>query len=231
MIKRRDLFIGAACVVAAGAAYGLKPRNRLTLMPTGKMENLLPIKFSGWSAETADGLVQPKSEGELAAMLYSELVGRIYRNAATGDEVMMLVAYGDTQSDLLQLHRPESCYAAVGFEILESSPMKLHLSPSAVVPARRVVATAQGRQENIIYWTRMGEQLPTSGGEQRKVRFQSALEGNIPDGVLIRFSVVGTDSEAAFEVMEMFIPELIEAVAADKRRALIGTKIAGQINA
>lgn len=228
MIRRRDLFIGAACVVAAGSAYALKPRNRVTLLPKGKMEDVLPIKFAGWSAETSDGLVKPKSEGELAAMLYSELVGRIYRNVATGDEVMMLVAYGDTQSDLLQLHRPESCYAAVGFEILQSSPMNLHLSRSAVVPARRVVATAQGRQENIIYWTRMGEELPTSGGEQREVRFRSALEGNIPDGVLIRFSVVGADSDAAFAILEGFIPELIEAVATDKRRALVGSKIAEQ---
>lgn len=225
MIARRDLLIGGACLAAAGAAYGLKPRKRLTLLKGGKMEDALPVNFSDWSAESSDGLVQPKT-GELAATLYSEMVGRIYHQASSGRSVMMLVAYGDTQSDMLQLHRPESCYPAVGFNVRSSVPAQITLPGGDRLPVRRLVAQAPGRQENIVYWTRMGEYLPGTAGDQRKVRLQTAMQGYVPDGALIRFSMVGDDSEAAFRLMDSFILGLLEAVAANKRPALIGSGLA-----
>lgn len=231
MIARRDLLIGGACVAAAGTAYALRPRRRLVLLANGKMADTLPIRFGDWSAEQSDGLVQPASEGDLAATLYSEIVGRIYHQASTGAAIMMLVAYGDTQSDMLQLHRPEACYPAVGFNIVSSVPAKLPLRGGEAIPVRQVVARAQGRQENIIYWARLGEYLPASSGEQRKVRLQTAMEGYVPDGALIRFSIVGDDSAAAFRTLEQFIPALLESVAADRRRALVGTRLAKTMTA
>ncbi|MDP1598215.1 exosortase-associated protein EpsI, V-type [Phenylobacterium sp.] len=226
MIARRDLLIGGACVAAAGAAYALTPRKRLVLLNGGKLADAIPLTFGDWSAENSDGLVQPKAEGDLASTLYSEMVGRIYHQASTGAAVMMLIAYGDTQSDMLQLHRPEACYPAVGFNLIASVPAKLKLHGGGEVPVRRVVAKAQGRQENIVYWARMGEYLPASGGEQRQVRLQTAMAGYVPDGGLIRFSVVGDDTEAAFKLLDDFIPELLAAVPANKRPALVGTKLA-----
>ena len=226
MIARRDLLIGGACVAAAGAAYALTPRKRLVLLKGGTMADAIPIAFGDWSAENSDGLVQPKSEGDLAAALYSEMVGRIYHQASTGTAVMMLVAYGDTQSDMLQLHRPEACYPAVGFNLVSSIPGKLKLQGGAEVPVRRVVAAAQGRQENIVYWARMGEYLPASSREQRQVRLQTAMDGYVPDGGLIRFSIVGDDTEAAFKILDEFIPELLAAVPEKKLPALLGTRLA-----
>lgn len=231
MIARRDLLIGGACVAAAGTAYTLRPRRRLVLLANGKMADALPIRFGDWSAEQSDGLVQPTSEDDLAATLYSEIVGRIYHQASTGAAIMMLVAYGDTQSDMLQLHRPEACYPAVGFNIVSSVPANLPLPGGEVIPVRQVVAKAQGRQENIIYWARLGEYLPASSGEQRKVRLQTAMEGYVPDGALIRFSIVGDDSAAAFRTLEQFIPALLASVATDRRPALVGTRLAKTMTA
>ncbi|MES3026257.1 MAG: exosortase-associated protein EpsI, V-type [Pseudomonadota bacterium] len=231
MIARRDLLVGGACVAAAGAAYALKPRKRLVLLPQGKMADILPLTFGDWSASNADGLVQPKSEGDLASTLYSEMVGLIYHQSSTGDTVMMLVAYGDTQSDMLQLHRPESCYPAVGFNLVSTLPATLKLEDGAQLPVRRVVAEAPGRQENIVYWTRIGEALPDSAGTQREARLRTAMQGYTPDGVLIRFSVVGPDSEAGFATIDGFIRELLDSVAPAKRKALIGTKLADAMNA
>lgn len=225
-MNRRDLLIAGACTVAAGTAYALKPRKRSVLLKSGTMAEALPLKFGGWSAELSDGLVQPQTEGDLASTLYSEMVGRVYYQQSTGAAVMMLVAYGDTQSDMLQLHRPEACYPAVGFELVSSVPATLALPGGGLVPVRHVVATAQGRQENILYWVRMGEYLPSSNDEQRRVRLQTAMGGYIPDGALIRFSMVGDDADAAFKTMNAFIPELLKAVEADKRRTLVGTRLA-----
>lgn len=231
MIGRRELLIGGACAVAAGAAYSLKPRKSLVLLRGAKMADVVPLTFGDWSAEKSDGLVQPKAEGGLAASLYSEMVGRIYHEASTGAAIMMLIAYGGTQSDMLQLHRPEVCYPAVGFELVSTSPEVLKLGNGAYVPVRHVVARAQGRQENIIYWARMGEYLPASSGEQREVRLRTAMEGYVPDGALVRFSMVGDDADAAFRAMERFIPELLTAIEPPKRRALIGTQLAKTMKA
>lgn len=226
MTTRRDLLIGAACVAAAGGAYWLKPKKRLVLLSKGKMADAIPLKFGDWSAEASDGLVQPKTEGDLASTLYSEMVGRVYHQASTGAAVMMLVAYGDTQSDLLQLHRPEACYPAVGFNLLSSTPAELFLPDRVPMMVRHVVAAMADRQENIVYWTRMGEYLPNSGGEQRKARLRTAMQGYVPDGALVRFSMVGENAAASFGQMDAFIAELMGAVSVSNRPALVGTALA-----
>lgn len=231
MIARRDLLIGSASLGAAGLAYYLQPRQRQNLLSGARMADILPLRFGTWSAENADGLVQPKSEDELAAQLYSEMVGRIYSDSATGEQVMMLVAYGDTQSDLLQLHRPEACYPAVGFNLVESKVSRVQLTSDVVLPVRRVVATAPGRQENIVYWARIGDYLPASGNEQREVRLRTAMAGYVPDGVLVRFSAVGGDAVRSFDVIDHFIPTLLDAVAANKRKALVGSAVANAMAA
>lgn len=190
------------------------------------MADILPLRVGDWSAENSDGLVKPKDAGELAATLYSEMVGRIYHQASTGAAIMMLVAYGDTQSDLLQLHRPEVCYPALGFNLVSTIKAGLELPGGMEVPVRRVVAVAQERQENIVYWARMGEYLPDSSGEQRKVRLRTAIEGYIPDGALVRFSMVRSDADKAFKVMDEFIIQLLSAVVPSRRSALLGTSLA-----
>ncbi|MDB5422830.1 MAG: hypothetical protein JWQ29_246, partial [Phenylobacterium sp.] len=131
---------------------------------------------------------------------------------------------GDTQSDLLQLHRPESCYPAVGFTIASSRAVGLPVSGRAVLPTRQVVAAQGGRLENIVYWTRVGERLPQSAGAQRKARFENALEGYVADGILMRCSVVG-ESAASFQVLDRFVPALLQAVKRPQRPALIGTRL------
>src|SRR3546814_9693687 len=58
-------------------------------------------------------------------MLYSDTLTRLYSHAGTGERVMLLMAYGSTQSDLLQLHRPETCYPAFGYRISRSAVASL----------------------------------------------------------------------------------------------------------
>lgn len=230
MIARRDLLIGAACVGAASTAYALKPRKRLVLLSGAKIADVLPIRFGDWSAENSDGLVQPKEDGSLAATLYNEIVGRIYHSGSDRAAIMMLAAYGGTQSDLLQLHRPEACYPAVGFDLLSSVAATLRLPGGARLPVRQVVAKSGDRQENIVYWTRLGEFLPQTSSEQREVRLRTALEGFLPDGLLVRFSVVGEDSKSAFNLIDEFAGALLASVTAKQRPALIGTNLANQMD-
>jgi EpsI family protein len=223
-MRRRDLIIAGLAVAAAASAEALRPRRKLILLRSGKIDDLVPKTFGSWSADTSSGLVGPEQAGQLARTLYSEIVERIYHDEASGAAVMMLAAYGDTQSDLLQLHRPESCYPAVGFTIRSTLPKSLPVSGRAVLPVREVVATAEGRSENIVYWTRIGESLPQSGKEQRQVRLEDAMRGYVSDGILFRCSVVG-DSDTSFAVLEEFVPALLNATNPASRPALIGTQL------
>lgn len=227
-MRRRDLIIAGFAAAAAVAAEGLRPRKKLILLRSGKIDELVPKTFGNWSAEASSGLVSPDQAGKLAKSLYSEIVERVYTDEKTGAAVMVLAAYGDTQSDLLQLHRPESCYPAVGFTILSTKPKRLPISGQALLPAREVVASSEGRNENIVYWTRIGESLPQSGGEQRRVRLNDALRGYVSDGILFRCSVVG-DSAAAFQILEGFVPQLLSATKPKSRPALIGDRLASQM--
>ena len=224
------MIIGGAFAASAAAGVALIPRRRMSLKPEGRITDLIPLTFKGWSSEDADGLVQP-DEGTLAASLYSEIVGRVYSNSATGEAVMMLAAYGDTQSDMLQLHRPETCYPAVGFALLSTKAIQLLLDPDGVtIPARAVVAAAPGREEAIVYWARIGESLPNSARAQRGARLEASMRGLVPDGILVRFSTIQREGTDSFATLDRFIPEIIGAMKPADRPVLVGTRIAAELN-
>lgn len=228
MIARRDLLVGGACLLGAGLAYQLKPHRKVRLASDGELAKIIPQSFDGWtSLDGGDGgVIKPETAGTLAAQLYSEIISRAYQNATTGETVMMLVAYGATQSDLLQLHRPEVCYPAFGFNLVSAVSAPIHLTDQVVLPARRVVAEKSDRHESVMYWTRVGEYLPVTGAEQREARMMTAFAGIVPDGGLFRFSMVGMPPERAFVVLDDFLRRMLAKVPAGQRRALLGTKLA-----
>jgi EpsI family protein len=227
-MRRRDLVIGGLAVAAAAGAEALRPHRKVILLKGGKIDAQLPRKFGDWSAEASSGLVSPDQAGKLAKTLYSEIIERIYHDEQSGAAVMVLAAYGDTQSDLLQLHRPESCYPAVGFAVESSRPTQVLLRNGAHIPAREVVALSDDRRENILYWTRIGERLPQSANEQRTARFKNAVEGFVADGILFRCSALG-QSDACFKVLNDFVPALMNATPAMVRPALLGSRLAQQM--
>lgn len=228
MINRRDLMIGGACVAAAAGAEVLRPRHRVALLGDRKLETLIPKSFGAWEARESDGLVTPQSEDSLAARLYNQSVGRTYAGP-DNSLVMLLIAYGNTQSDTLQLHRPEICYPAFGFAITENRAARFDVGNGAQIPGRNLVASSPGRDERISYWTRLGEYLPTSNTEQRQMKFRTALAGIIPDGVLVRISNTLPDDEQGFGVNERFAADLLRAVPADVRPALVTTALADRV--
>lgn len=226
-MRRRDLILAGLGVGAFATAEALKPRRKLKLLQTGTIADALPARFGPWEAQPAD-LVNPAQAGRLARALYSETVSRTYFNLETGEFTMLLAAYGDTQSDLLQLHRPESCYPAVGFALQSTKSVDVPLRTGALLPARHVVATMEDRVENILYWTRMGEALPRTGAEQRSARLSNAMKGFVPDGILVRFSALG-DSPKSFALLGSFVPALLVNVKPQFRPALIGSDLSRKL--
>lgn len=224
MTNRRDLILGGACVVASGAALALKPRRKVTLMAEGKkLSDILPRKFGDWESHDVSDLYAPETPASLLAQLYGQTVGRIFTHGISHVQIMMLAAHGDSQNNELQLHRPEVCYPAFGFALVESQPVQLAVAKAVTLPGRRLIARSSQQQQAVIYWTRLGETFPVTVTEQRLSRLDSAMHRYIPDGLLARFSIAGVDMDASFANMRSFISELVMQVAPADRGVLVGT--------
>jgi EpsI family protein len=232
MTRRRDFIMGGACAISAGAALALKPRRKVSLLPPGKkLSDILPTKFDGWMSRDVSDMYAPPTPDSLLARLYGETVSRIYVQESSGSEIMMLVAHGDSQSNELQLHRPEVCYPAFGLSITNSAVVQLPIEKAVVIPGRLLVAESSAQKQAVVYWTRLGEYFPTGVTEQRLERLDTAIHRYIPDGLLARFSIGGAATAPAFDVMKAFISKLVMGVAGDKRSVLVGTLRANLLSA
>ena len=225
MTSRRALLIGTACVFSSGVAAALKPRQKISLLPVGKkLGDILPRKFGGWDSRDVTDLYAPETPDSLAAQLYGETVARLFTDRQSGRQILMLMAHGESQSNELQLHRPEVCFPAFGFSLTASAPLQLQIGKGVALPARRLLAESNLQKQTVVYWTRLGEYFPVSVTEQRLNRLTAAMHRYIPDGLLARFSMVETGSDSAFAEMCRFIPALLAEVPKNRLSVFVGTR-------
>lgn len=225
MIDRRELLLGGGMVLAAAGAAALTPRRHVELLHGRKLDAIVPKVIGSWKTTPSEAFVLPKTPGSLADRLYSDTVSRLYV-APNALPVMMVLAYGNLQSDLLQLHRPELCYAAVGFQISDSARLDLPVVDNIFIPARKLTASSDTRVEPITYWTRIGDYLPTSRREQRTMRLREQLAGIIPDGILVRLSTVADPTPATFATLAAFGRAFVLSVRPADRGVIVGSTMA-----
>lgn len=223
MIARRDVLIGAGCAAAAGGAFALTPRRHVSLLGAKRLADIVPKAFRDWVSVDTTELVAASEPGSLAARLYGETIGRIYHQSSSGAALMAMFAHGETQSDDLQLHRPEVCYPAFGYSIAFSRPLFVSMPRAVSIPSRVLVARGADQQQVLLYWTRLGEYLPQDRRAQQIARLRTAFAGEVGDGVLARISAVATEVDGAIEVMSGFASSLVMAMAPNDRSALIGS--------
>lgn len=232
MIDRRDIIFGLGCAAAAGGALWMHPDEYVRLMPEEKLEKSVPESFGLWKIDRGLGVVLPPSEGSLADRLYDEIMARAYYQPTVGTTrpVMCLMTYGARQSDALQLHRPETCYPAVGFQLVSHRKAALPLASGASLPIVEITARLGERFEDVLYWTRVGEDLPQDSSEQRRKRLRASLSGQIGDGVLVRMSSARLqESSPGFPELRAFARDMLRALTPATRRGLVGTKLAAAI--
>jgi EpsI family protein len=227
-MNRRDLVLGGAMLAAAGGALALQPRKRLVLIGDARLDDIVPTRVGEWTYLPSNDFILPRSPGSLSDRLYSQTLARLYISP-TRLPMIMVIAYGAVQNDLLQLHRPENCYTAVGFSITQSQQHVLELSPTAKLPVRQLTAISQMREEQISYWTRIGDDLPVDGREQRRVKLAQQLRGYLADGILVRISAVAGNYAEVFDQLSQFSTALVEATDPAFRQVLIGRPLAAAL--
>lgn len=225
-MNRRDVLLGGGLLTAAAAAAALTPRKRLVLLGDRRLDSVVPAKIAEWTHVPSSDFVLPKSPGSLADRLYSQTVTRLYSGNGLRLPMMLVIAYGAVQNDLLQLHRPETCYSAIGYTISASRVAHVSLAGTARLPIRELTATNDQRLEQIAYWTRIGDDLPTDGSQQRWVKLQQQFDGYLSDGVLVRISTVAETHPEVFAELQDFAKAMVLSMRPADRDVLIGRPLA-----
>jgi EpsI family protein len=213
LISRRSLVIGGAMLAAAGTAATRMPVPDKKPIPKKIFDALIPNTAGDWKFETASGVVLPPNDA-LSDRLYDNLTTRIYQNSA-GSSVMLLLAYNNRQDGVLQIHRPEICYPAGGYALSPTVPVNINFGQDITLPCNKFSATSNSRNEQVLYWTRVGNAFPRRWSEQRIAVLRANLLGIIPDGLLGRVSLVGENMDDAIPVLEDFMKAF--SAAADER--------------
>ncbi|NWG70781.1 MAG: EpsI family protein [Parvularculaceae bacterium] len=210
----RTLFVAALMLAVAAGVASVKPRAP-GHVAAPDLEALLPEAFGEWRAAPIPDAVLPK---ELDLTPGEAVAYRAYRDSA-GRLVTLVVAYGPPLGDSVRLHRPESCYVAQGYEILERTIEALSLGGTRAEIVR-LAASSPTRDETVSYWMRSGSDFVT---HPAAAQFQAFRGLSHPDGALVRASSPGQDG-ALFDIQARFLAEFAAALGPEARRVLLGSR-------
>lgn len=214
---RRKFLIGLLFCSAAGVAYARQPKVKLDYLGNEKLDDLVPKSIGPWKYVTASGLVVPP-EDDFEKSIYAQVLTRVYSDGQSS--IMLLMAQSGSQTGFLQIHRPETCYTAGGYSISPLVPHAIRIG-SATLPTNWMQATTGGPTEHVVYWTRVGNQIPASWSAQKWAVAEQNLKGVVPDAILIRVSTVNGDAGAALATIDNFVRALVESIPANKRSVLM----------
>ena len=183
---------------------------------------MIPKQFGEWKLDEtiAPLMVSPEVQAKLDK-IYNQTLTRNYINGK-GELIMLSIAYGGRQSTSMQVHRPEMCYPAQGFQVGSVSKDFIDASGTKL-PVMKLVATQGPRIEPITYWVMIGDSPVRGGLEQSLARVKYGLTGKIPYGILIRVSTISANETQSYRIEEQFVRDMLGAMPARYRKILTGT--------
>lgn len=218
----RVIAIGVVMLIASGLAVAMKPTHRIADQgPKIDLEAMIPKNFVDWRLDTT--IVPVKVSPDVQAKLdkiYNQTLSRSYVNAQ-GERIMLSVAYGGDQSDSMQVHKPEVCYPAQGFQVV-SMMLSSIATDFGELPVRRLVARLGTRNEPITYWIIVGDRVTTKGVELKLAQLRYGLTGKVPDGMLVRVSTIERDEARGYEIQDDFVRKLLATLRTEERTRLAG---------
>jgi EpsI family protein len=222
-IKLSHVILGLAMCLAAGLTVALKPSKKLADQSTAiDLQTMIPVQFGAWKADP-NAQVSIKPSADVQANLdkiYDQILNRNYVNDK-GQQIMLTITYGSSQTQDLKAHRQEVCYAAQGFQIQAIKHEVLRIARQ-MVPVTQMLAVKQQRSEPVTYWFTMGDNVVLSRFERMMVQLKYSFAGVIPDGVLVRVSNLTQDANQGFIVHKEFIDDLMGTLDKKSMQKLLG---------
>jgi EpsI family protein len=219
--SKNFLLIGILMVCASVSVDFLKPTKKLAdALPAISLEKMIPAQIGKWEiAEVQHGqIVDPRTQSELTK-IYGQTLTRNYFNS-NGSHIMLSIAYGGDQSKEFEVHRPEVCYGAQGFQVLKSGQDVL-TTKFGSIPVKRLLAVQGNRSEPITYWIMVGDEAGV-GMKVKLAQIRYGLTGTVPDGMLVRVSSISSDENTAYTAQDDFIREMLAAMSKQDRFRLTG---------
>ena len=228
----RGLAVLALLAAAAYSAALLTPRQEPG-RDTPRLVALIPERFGSWAAEPAEVLpvllvpdVLADAEASQSAS-YDDVLMRTYRRA-DGARVMVALAYGRRQTQEIKIHRPELCYYAQGFVVSGLGSRPVQLDSARSVESRALLTENRARTEVVTYWIRVGERVANDAWDIRWTIFRDGLDGQVPDGLLVRASSLSENSAGAERELVLqheFLADLYGALPSATQRFLAGREV------
>jgi EpsI family protein len=221
-VRQRVLLAMVLMLAGAGLSYVGRPTVYLADQ-IGKpdLEAMFPKQFGDWRVDTSLPVIVPAPDVQARLdAIYNQVLTRTYVNSA-GRLIMLSVAYGGDQSDASRVHRPEICYPAQGFDITHDQPGVQRIDGGSL-PVRKLMSRFGERREPITYWIIVGNEVATSGMQQKLAQMRYGLRGLIADGMLVRVSSIDADREHAYAVQAGFIADLSAGMPPDLKPRAFG---------
>ncbi len=222
-IYQRTVLLACAMLMALLLSFQLTPAVKMS-QARGKVDfaMLIPAQFNSWQLDTTgtNQLVDPEVKATLASV-YSQTVSRTYKNAK-GQRIMLSVAYGGDQEEVMQVHKPEVCYTAQGFSVSKQGTSLIN-TDKGTIKAKLLLAKQAERIEPVTYWITIGKSIALNGLQWRWERIKYGLTGELPDGLLFRVSSLGSDTQIQYQLHKLFIQDLLNYLTTHEAAEFIGT--------
>lgn len=216
---RPALAVMTIMLLAALAAQALTPL-RAAPAATPELDTVVPKHFGRWN-EIASPYVQaalatPTPGTTTRDQPYDAILMRGYA-ADDGARIMLALAYAGEQRQDIKIHRPEVCYPAQGFDLLQQRAVTFPVGAAAPIPGTRLLVRNRQRLEAVSYWIRTGDAFPRGAWAMRARIFRDGIAGRISDGMLVRVSSVIDDESqaaAAYAQQQNFLASLVQVTTA-----------------
>lgn len=192
------------------------------IYPRVSLADELPQHFTRWKKlqNNVAEVVDPSRQAVLK-YLYTETLSASYSNANDGF-VMLSIAYGKDQSDGHDVHKPDLCYPAQGFTIIEQHEILLVLDKQRTIFVKYLKTKNGSRIEPLIYWTTSGNYLYRNKLQKKVIDYKYGKRNLIPDGMILRISTIEDDPEIAMASITDFVKDWYASMPEQQRDRYFG---------
>lgn len=219
----KNIVLMALMLASAALAAAFMPTARLAdVHPRKSLAAEVPHTIGQWKLSPANiaAVLDPTQQAVLE-YLYTETYSANYLNADK-QLVMLSLAYGKNQSDGNDVHKPDLCYPAQGFTILEEKNFPLVLDSQRTIRVRYLKTQNGPRIEPLIYWTTAGDYVYQGKLEKKMIGLKYSRDNLIPDGLIARVSTFETDTPKAITLLTAYIKDWYGSTPKTERARYFG---------